>query len=132
MQLTLFTDYALRSLMFIASHPDRLTSVREISEHYNISRNHLVKVIHKLAILEYITTTKGKGGGLAMARDPDTLRLGDLIQQLEPNMDLVECFDRKTNTCRIINSCRLKHCLMDANAAFIQSLNKHTLADIII
>jgi Rrf2 family transcriptional regulator, nitric oxide-sensitive transcriptional repressor len=131
MQLTMFTDYALRSLMFIASHPDRLTSVREISEHYNISRNHLVKVIHKLALLEYITTTKGKGGGLAMAISPEQLRLGDLIQELEPNLHLVECFDKETNTCRIINTCRLKHCLMEANAAFIQTLNKYTLANII-
>lgn len=131
MQLTIFTDYALRSLMFIASHPDRLSSVREISEHYNISRHHLVKVIHKLAILGYITTTKGKGGGLAMARNADDLRLGDLIQQLETNMELVECFNKETNTCRITNTCKLKHCLRDANIAFIQSLNKHTLADII-
>lgn len=128
MQLTMFTDYALRSLMFIASHPDRLSSVKEISEHYDISRNHLVKVIHKLATLGYIVTTKGKGGGLAMAKNPEDLRLGDLVQQLEANMDIVECFNKETNTCRIINSCQLKHYLMEANAAFVNTLNKYTLA----
>lgn len=131
MQLTTFTDYALRSLMYIASHPDRLSSVREIAEHYNISRNHLVKVVHQLALLGYITTTKGKGGGLTMAKAPETLRIGDLVNKLEPNMSLVECFNRETNTCRIINTCKLKHCLKEANHAFIRSLNQHTLADMI-
>jgi Rrf2 family nitric oxide-sensitive transcriptional repressor len=131
MQLTIFSDYALRSLMYIASHPEKRSSVREISEHYNISRNHLVKVIHKLALLGYITTTKGKGGGLAMARSSQALRLGDLIQQLEPHMDLVECFNKETNTCRITNTCRLKHCFKEANMAFIHTLNQYTLADII-
>ncbi|MFI4957238.1 MAG: Rrf2 family transcriptional regulator [Gammaproteobacteria bacterium] len=131
MQLTMFTDYALRSLIFIASHPDKLSSVREISEHYHISRNHLVKVIHKLAQLGYITTTKGKGGGIAMSSVPKQLRLGDLVQKLEPSMDLVECFNKETNTCRVIKTCKLKHCLLEANMIFIQTLNKYTLADII-
>ncbi len=129
MQLTVFTDYGLRSLMYLAAHPERLCSVKEIAEHYGISRNHLVKVVHRLAQLEYIVSTKGKGGGIRLAGDPKSLKLGDLVRVLEPNMNMVECFDRETNTCRIVSGCQLKHFLFDASQAFIDHLNKHTLAD---
>lgn len=129
MQLTIFTDYGLRSLMYLAAHPDRLCSVKEIAEHYGISRHHLVKVVHRLAQLGHIASTKGKGGGIKLATAATALRLGDLVRDLEPHMHLVECFDRNTNTCRIVSACQLKHFLMDANGAFIESLNRHTLAD---
>ena len=129
MQLTIFTDYGLRSLMYLASQPDKLCSVREISEHYGISRNHLVKVVHRLAQLGYITSSKGKGGGIRLASNASGLRLGDLVRQMEPNMHLVECFNRNTNTCKIISTCQLKHYLHAANEAFVADLNKHTLAD---
>ncbi len=129
MQLTVFTDYGLRSLMYLAANPDKICSVREISEHYGISRNHLVKVVHRLAQLGYITSTKGKGGGIKLAKKSSTLKLGDLIQKLEPNMDLVECFDMKTNTCKVVSQCRLKHYLADANKVFIKTMNQHTLDD---
>lgn len=128
MQLTIFTDYGLRSLMYVAAHTDRLSSVREIAEHYNISRNHLVKVVHRLAQLGYIDSVKGKGGGIRLAHDPASIRLGDIVKALEP-MNLVECFDQKTNTCRMTNSCQLKHYLYDAGKAFIAEMNKYTLAD---
>lgn len=128
MQLTLFTDYALRSLMFLAAHPDKISSVKEIAEHYGISRNHLVKVVHKLAQLDYIESSKGKGGGIRLARDAKNIRLGDLVKQLEP-MKIVECFDNKTNTCRMTNSCQLKHYLHEAGQSFIATINKYTLAD---
>ncbi len=131
MQLTIFTDYGLRSLMYVAAHPDRLCSVKEIAEHYGISRNHLVKVVHKLAQLGHIASTKGKGGGIKLACRPKDLKIGDLVMQLEPNMTLVECFDKEANTCRIISTCQLKHFLLDANKVFIESLNQHTLADAI-
>lgn len=129
MQLTVFTDYGLRSLMFLAANAPRTCSVREIADHYGISRNHLVKVVHRLAQLGHIASTKGKGGGIKLAQAPETLKLGDLVRQLEPSMSLVECFDQDTNTCRVVSSCRLKHYLADANKAFLASLDKHTLAD---
>jgi Rrf2 family nitric oxide-sensitive transcriptional repressor len=131
MQLTVFTDYGLRSLMYLAANPEEICSVREIAEHYGISRNHLVKVVHRLAQLGYITSSKGKGGGIQLAHEPATLHLGDLVVALEPNMDLVECFDRATNTCKVVSGCTLKHMLADANKAFIAALNQHTLADAI-
>ncbi len=84
MQLTIFTDYGLRSLMFLAAQPDKVCSVREIADHYGISRNHLVKVVHRLAQLGYITSSKGKGGGIRLACDANKLKIGDLVRKLEP------------------------------------------------
>jgi Rrf2 family nitric oxide-sensitive transcriptional repressor len=129
MQLTIFTDYGLRSLMFLAAQPNKLCSVQEIADHYGISYNHLVKVVHRLSQLGYVQSVRGKGGGIKLAKDAMTLKLGDLVSTLEPNMDIVECFNRDTNTCRITNNCRLKHYLFDAKSAFIASLNNRTLAD---
>ena len=131
MQLTIFTDYGLRSLMFLAANPDRVCSVREIADRYGISYNHLVKVVHRLSQLGYITSTKGKGGGIKLADDPKTLRLGDIVRTLEPHMNMVECFVKETNTCRVTESCLLKHMLFDATQSFIDTLNRHTLADTI-
>lgn len=131
MQLTVFTDYGFRTLMFLAGHPDRLCSVKEISEVYGISRNHLVKVVHRLGLLGYVVTAKGKGGGIRLADTTRDLRLGDLVNALEPNMDLVECFNAEANTCRITSSCQLKHYLFAARQVFIAELNRHTLKDIV-
>jgi len=129
MQLTTFTDYGLRSLMYLAARPGTWCSVREIAEHYGISRNHLVKVVHRLAQLGYVQSTKGKGGGIRLAGDAGTLRIGDLVQALEPNMHMVECFDKERNQCRITSSCTLKHYLSEASTSFIATLNQHSLAD---
>lgn len=129
MQLTIFTDYGLRSLMFLAAQPNKLCSVQEIADHYGISYNHLVKVVHRLSQLGYVQSVRGKGGGIKLAKDAMTLKLGDLVKTLEPNMDIVECFNRDTNTCRITNNCQLKHYLFEAKSAFIASLNNRTLAD---
>lgn len=129
MQLTIFTDYGLRSLMYLAAHQDRLCTVREIADSYGISRNHLVKVIHRLVQEDYVTSSKGKGGGLTLAVNPADLKLGDVVKKLEPNMFLVECFNIQGNTCKVTSSCEMKHYLRDAAMAFIASLNNHTIAD---
>ncbi len=129
MQLTSFTDYGLRTLMYLAAHSEELVSVKEIAEYHGISRNHLVKVVHRLSQLKYIETIKGKGGGIRIAEGSIKLRLGDLIVELEPNMNMVECFDAQTNTCRITESCQLKHYLYESTQNFIKTMNKYTLAD---
>lgn len=129
MQLTLFTDYSLRSLMYLSSRTDRLCSVKEIAEYYQISRHHLVKVMQRLSQLGYIQSVKGKGGGIRLESHVMNLHLGDLVKQLEPHMNLVECFDKTTNTCKITSSCRLKYYLFEANKAFFTSLNQYTLAE---
>ena len=129
MQLTRFTDYGLRSLMFLAAHPDRLCSVKEISAHYRISRHHLVKVVHRLTQLGYIASCKGKSGGIKLAQDPGQLHLGELVKALEPHMDVVECFNAERNTCRISSACQLKHYLFESTQSFLATLNRYTLAD---
>jgi Rrf2 family nitric oxide-sensitive transcriptional repressor len=130
MQVTIFTDYGLRCLMFLsAQEEDKISSVREIADYYSISYNHLVKVVHQLSQLGHIISIKGKGGGLKLAPHARSLRLGDLVKELEPHMDLVECFDKETNSCKITASCELKHYFFEARESFIKSLNKHTLKD---
>ena len=131
MRLTRFSDIGLRVLIYLAKAGERASpaTVAEIGAQFDIPVNHLVKVVHRLAQLEYIVSTKGKGGGIRLAGDPQALKLGDLVRVLEPNMNMVECFDRETNTCRIVSGCQLKHFLFDASQAFIDNLNKHTLAD---
>lgn len=132
MQLTLFTDYSLRTLMYLAMHQDRLCASREISERYGISQNHVVKVVHNLSRLGYIKSVKGKGGGICLSKRPDAINLRELIVELEPDLALVECFDAESNTCKIVAECKLKKVLRDALRAFLEALGECTLADIVI
>jgi len=129
MQFTRFTDYSLRALMYLSVHPDRLCTVKEVAEHYGISQNHLVKVVHNLSQLGYIKSVKGKGGGIKLLQAPHEINLRDLIVQLEANLTLVECFDEKTNTCHITDTCGLKHILHASLRSFTDTLAKYTLAD---
>ena len=129
MQLTTFTDYGLRCLMYLAARPARLASVKEIAAYYAISRHHLVKVVYRLVQLGYVESSKGKGGGIKLAKHPETIRLGDIIEQLEPNMETVECFNPNTNGCRISDACQLRSYLFEAGRSFLDTLNQYTLAD---
>lgn len=129
MQLTRFTDYSLRTLMFLALHPDRLCTAGEVAEFYGISQNHVVKLVHNLSQLGYIKSVRGKGGGIRLVKAPDQINLGELIMKLEPNLVLVECFDPDTNTCRIAGSCGLKDILKESLVAFTRTLSRYTLAD---
>lgn len=131
MQLTSFTDYGIRVLMYLATQPEQISSVKEIAEYYNISRNHLAKIIHRLSQLGYINTSKGKGGGIQISKGIEKLNLGEIIIALEPNFNIVECFDAQNNTCRITNSCQFKHYISEARENFINTMNKYTLGDTI-
>ncbi len=131
MQLSLHADYALRVLVYAGTHPDRVVSTQEISNSYGISKNHLVRVVQTLAASGYIHVSAGRNGGIRLARDPELIRLGEVIRDAEPNMRLVECFDKATNTCPIANVCGLKGMLNEALAAFVASLDRYTLADIL-
>jgi Rrf2 family nitric oxide-sensitive transcriptional repressor len=129
MKLTNFTDYGLRSLMYLAAHQDKLSTVKEISEYYGLSRNHLVKVIYRLSQLGWIESKKGKGGGIRLTNNAQELRLGDIVKRLESNIHLVECFNHDKNKCKITSTCQLRHYLYEAYHSFISILNKYTLAD---
>jgi Rrf2 family nitric oxide-sensitive transcriptional repressor len=129
MQLTLFSDYALRIALYLASHPDRRCSVDEVSRAYGISRAHLVKVVQRLTELELVSATRGRGGGLRLARAPEDINVGALVRATESHFDLVECFDAATNTCPISPVCGLKGTLVRAQKAFLAVLDEATLAD---
>ncbi len=129
MQLTLYTDYSLRVLLHLASHPNRRVTITEISEYFGVSRNHLVKVVHNLGKLQLIHTIRGKSGGLLLAVSPEDVNIADLVRQVEPHMNLLECFDDATNTCPITMQCSLKGVLFQARQGFMDVLEQYTLAD---
>jgi Rrf2 family nitric oxide-sensitive transcriptional repressor len=129
MHLTNFTDYGLRCLMYLTVRQGKPSTVKEIAEYYNISRNHLVKVTHRLSQLKLIESHKGRGGGIRLAPNAENLKLGDIVKMLESNMDLAECFDHTNNACKIANMCQLRHYLYEAGQSFINALNKYTLSD---
>jgi len=132
MQLTLHADYALRVLLYLGSHPaGHVATTRQISTSYGISNDHLVRVVRTLKAKGFVEVTAGRAGGISLAKEPHQIRLGDVVQQLESNLQLVECFDLKTNTCPIVAACDLKPILAQALSAFLQALNQHTLADIL-
>jgi Rrf2 family nitric oxide-sensitive transcriptional repressor len=130
MQLTRFTDYSLRALIYLARLPEPgLATIPEIAEHFQISRAHLVKVTGGLASHGFIETMRGNGGGMRLARPAHTIGIGEVVRVTEPNMDLVECFDIKTNQCVIARGCFLKAILYESRRAFWTVLDKYTLAD---
>jgi len=129
MQLTLHTDYALRVLMYLTAHPDERVTVSELANFYDISRNHLVKVVQGLVEHGFIKTTRGKYGGMQLARDSDQISIGKVVRHMESHFNLVECFDTKQPGCTLDGACRLKGLLISAAEEFLKSLDTVTLAD---
>jgi Rrf2 family transcriptional regulator, nitric oxide-sensitive transcriptional repressor len=129
MRLTRYTDYALRVLLYLGASPDRLSTINEIAAHHNISRNHLMKVVHQLGSWGYIETLRGKGGGIRLARKPEDILLGDVVRHTEGNLEIVECFTPGNSNCIIQPGCRLKTVLNDALTSFLATLDLYTLAD---
>lgn len=131
MRLTNFTDFALRLLMYAAAHEDRLITIEEVSDVYDISRAHLMKVTNTLTRAGFLKAVRGRSGGLTLARPPRKIRLGDVVRATEPDFALVECFGTG-NQCLITRSCRLRGILNEGLAAFNAVLDKHTLADLML
>lgn len=129
MQLTLFSDYSLRILLYLTMHRGRRVALPEISTAYGISQNHLVKVVQRLIEQGWVESVRGRGGGLSLAREPADINVASVVRMTEPHMNLVECFDSKTNTCPIDLACGLKKVLLRAREAFLKELEQHTLAD---
>ena len=130
MQLTLYTDYSLRVLLYLATHPNQLVDVGTIATAFGISRHHLLKVVRGLAQHGWVETVRGRNGGLRLAQKPATIRVGHVIRQTEPTLNPVECFDRATNTCPIAPACVLKQALAEARVAYFRVLDGYTLATI--
>ncbi|HEC18018.1 MAG TPA: Rrf2 family transcriptional regulator [Gammaproteobacteria bacterium] len=129
MQLTLHTDYALRVLIYLAQKGDALATISEIADFYQISRNHLVKVVHHLAQENFVRTTRGKHGGMRLARNPNLIAIGDVVRRMEPNFDIVECFNNNNQPCTVTPVCTLKAVLHRASNEFLSLLDQYTVAD---
>jgi Rrf2 family nitric oxide-sensitive transcriptional repressor len=131
MRLTVYTDYALRVLMYLAVHVEPMPTIAEIATTFRISRNHLMKVAYQLGQSGYIDTVRGKHGGLRLARPPAEIRLGEVVRTTEPDLALVPCFEPMKTPCVLSSDCRLRGALYQAQAAFLEVLDRFTLADLV-
>lgn len=132
MQLKKYTDYALRVLIFTGMKKDgELSSIKEISEVYNISQHHLGKIVFELNKMELLETIRGRGGGIRLAKPASEINVGLVVRRLENDFNLLECFDKGTNHCVISPGCTLKHALNKALFAFFQVLDQYTIKDLV-
>lgn len=130
MHLTRYTDYGFRMLIYLAlKEQGQLSSIDEISDVYEISRNNVNKIVHQLGKAGIIKTKRGKGGGFCLAKKPEELNLGELVELMENSLNIVDC---AKPPCLISSACRLKQVFSEATNAFISTLKNYTLADILL
>jgi len=129
MQLTHYTDYSLRVLIFLSlqDKAQRVT-ITDIAEHFEIPRNHLVKVVHHLGKLNYIHTTRGKNGGLNLGVAANKIRIGDVVRKMEAKLDIIDC--HAPSECPILPECQLRDMLQEAGDAFLKVLDQYTIGDL--
>lgn len=129
MRLTAFTDFGLRTLMYLTSIPaEQLSSVPEVAKVYSASQNHFVKVIGQLTKLGYVQSIRGKKGGIRLAKHADDINIGKVIRELENHLDAVNCVKP---ACQLDGCCELKHALAQAMEAFLTTMDQYTLSDIV-
>lgn len=126
MRLTRYTDYAIRVLMHLAAHDDRTVSIQEIARAYDISKDHLTKVVQNLSRSGFVAAQRGRGGGLRLGRAPKEIRIGDVVRHTEDGFQLVDCA-----SCKVAPACGLPRKLSEATRAFLAVLDGATLADIL-
>ncbi len=131
MRLTVYTDYSLRMLIYLAVTDDGLAPIAEVAGAYRISKTHLNKVAHQLGRAGYVTTVRGKGGGLRLARPAREIGLGAVVRHVEPDMALLPCFDPLDASCPIIPACGLRGALREARQALLAVLDRYTLEDLV-
>lgn len=133
MRMTMYTDYALRVLMYLGAKKDgELSTIQGISDAYGISKNHLMKVTHKLGQLGYVETVRGRGGGVRLAVPPEDINIGTVVRQTEDDFNIVECFSTTANQCVLSPICGLRGALNQALLAYLAVLDQHTLADFLV
>lgn len=131
MRLTVYTDYSLRLLMYLALKDDGLATIAEVAASYGISKNHLMKVAHELGVAGYVETVRGRSGGLRLAKPAASVGLGEVIRHTEPDFALVPCLSPVDGACAIKPSCVLKRALDKARQAFVAVLDEYTLQDLV-
>jgi len=130
-QLTRYSDYSLRVLIYLALAPNRLVTIEDIARSYGISKAHLMKVVHQLGLAGYVETVRGRGGGLRLARPAEEIRVGEVVRSTEESMALAECFEAGTGQCAIEPVCGLRSVLHEALAAFLAVLDRYTIEDLV-
>jgi Rrf2 family nitric oxide-sensitive transcriptional repressor len=126
MRVTRFTDYAIRVLLYLARDPNKLCSIAEITRAYDVSQNHLMKVVSELANAGYVESVRGRNGGIRLARPPSKINIGEVVRHTEDDFDLVGC-----GSCVIAPACGLTSVLDEALAAFLAVLDRYSLADVL-
>jgi Rrf2 family nitric oxide-sensitive transcriptional repressor len=129
MRLTRYTDFALRTLIYLGLNEPKQVSIADIAQAYDISENHLTKVVHHLGQLGFVKTSRGRGGGLRLAMPAKHINIGDVVKQNEDDLAVAECFG--SGACTIMGACRLQTVLGEALAAFFAVLDGYTLADLL-
>jgi len=130
MRLTQHTDYSLRVLMYLALDTTKLVTIQEVAAKHQISKNHLMKVVQRLAHGGFITSVRGQGGGMKLQRKATDIAIGEVVQFMEPDFSVVECF-RADNDCVITPACRLRGLFAEALEQFTKQLNRYSLADLV-
>lgn len=133
MRFTQYTDFSIRVLIYLSLKPDGArATIKEIAARYKISENHLMKVVHQLGLNGFVKTTRGRQGGIRLAKDPAHINIGDVVRQCEEDMRIVECFDARANTCPIAPVCAAPAILDEALGAFFGVLDGYSLADLLV
>lgn len=130
MHITRYTDYSLRVLIYLAASGEDLVTIQDVADAYDISKNHLMKVVHQLNRKGYIETVRGKNGGMRLRLQADAINIGALVRDTEPDFNMVECFSAE-NLCCITPVCGLQNMLREALNAFLKTLDGYTLADVV-
>tara|TARA_R110002110_G_scaffold205066_1_gene416779 strand:+ start:189140 stop:189577 length:438 start_codon:yes stop_codon:yes gene_type:complete len=130
MRLTAYTDYSLRVLIYLAVSTEERATIREIAQHYNISRNHLMKVVQELSQRGYVVALRGKNGGLQLKKPPAEIKIGKLVAAMENDMALTECLGNN-NQCILTPACALRPILAEALKSFLSTLDRYTLEDVV-
>lgn len=131
MYLSKFTDYGFRVLIYLGHNPNKLFTIDELSNTLNLSTHHLKKIIYRLAKNGYISSSKGRNGGIKLGIDSKDINLGELLEVTEDNLNIVECFSSDNNTCDLDGNCKLKPIINDALNSFKNEFYKYTLYDIL-
>ena len=130
MHLKRYTDYSLRVLVYLGLHPERLVTISEVASAFDISKNHLMKVVQNLVAEGFVQSVKGKSGGLRLNEAPERISIGSVIRRMESDFELVECLGGNQSCC-ILPACKLKPILKDAAERFLETLDPYTLADVL-
>lgn len=132
MRLTLFTDYSLRTLMYLAALDGKPANIQEIADHYGISKNHMLKVVRRLAKERFIRTQRGRMGGLRLARSPGEIGVGEVVRRTEETLAIAECMNSGVHNCLLDDLCRLRGVFNEAQTNFLRTLDRYTVADLMI